>query len=76
MDNIQVNFEIFWSVIAALLAYDIIFGFLAGIGGFISGRSCSEKVYVGSAQGSGPRGMVVKGRDSLSTESSAAESKE
>lgn len=76
MDNIQVNFEIFWSVIAALLAYDIIFGVLNGLGGFISDRGRSRKSYAYGSKSSGPGGMVVRGRESLSAEASAAESKE
>lgn len=62
-----INYDIFWSVLAALIAYDIISNLLRALFNrprylTVSSNDASSK-HGGS--GIGPGGMVVKGRDSL-----------
>lgn len=57
--TISIDQTLFWTVLSALIAYDL---FTVTLGRVLNRRSNCLSVY---DQGHGPRGMVVKSRDNI-----------
>lgn len=64
--TITIDQNLFWTIIAAMLAYNVIMGFIASLGDLIARRPVGAvNSFPTNCTGAGPGGMVVKNRDSL-----------
>lgn len=68
--NIAINYDLFWTILAALCTYRLIFGVTGAIFNRLASECSSNGygngvLYMTGNTGVGPGGMVVKSRDSL-----------